>query len=54
MRTFIGLIILIAFAWLLDVVVFDGRYGQAVWKDAQLQGEKVRNEVRYWLNKTGL
>ena len=54
MRIFIGLIILIAFAWLLDVAVLNGRYSQAFWQDAQLQGQKFRNEVRDWLNKTGL
>ena len=54
MRIFIGLIFLIAFAWLLDVAVFDGRYSQPVWKDAQLQGQKFRNEIQRWINKTGL
>jgi hypothetical protein len=54
MRTFFRLIILIASAWLLDVAIFQGRYSQAFWQNAQLQGQKFRYEVHDWLSKTGL
>ena len=52
MRTFIGLIILLAFAWPLDVFFQDGRNSRAIWQDAQLPAQKFRNEVRDRLNKT--
>jgi hypothetical protein len=54
MRTLFRLIILVACAWLLDLVIFDGRYNRAFWQNAQLQGQKFRYEVQDWINKTGL
>ena len=45
MGTFFRLNILIASAWLLDVAIFQGRYSQAFWQNAQLQGQKFRYEV---------
>lgn len=54
MRGLRNLIILIAFLWVIDAVTFDGYYSRTAWQEAQHQGQKVRNEVWRWLNKSGL
>ena len=48
---------LIAFVgslWLLDLVVYDGRYSSAVWDQANYQGQMVQYSIQDWFKRVGL
>jgi hypothetical protein len=53
MRSFLILIVLIGMLWAIDVFAFGGRYNTAVWQGANYQGQKVRYEIRDWLQGFG-
>lgn len=53
-KSFLGLILLIAFVWVTDAVIFNGRYSRAGWQGGEHYGSQVGTEVRRWLNKAGL
>lgn len=54
MRTFVALIMLCFFLLVVDGVFLDGRYRDALWRDAKDQGESFNRVVRAHLHKLGL
>jgi hypothetical protein len=55
MRSFLIFIFLIGGSlWMLDAHLFDGRYSNAVWREAQAQSQQITYEVRRLLDKVTL
>jgi hypothetical protein len=51
MRGFIILAIVVCILWALDAYAFNGRYSQAVWKDASDQGQIFSDGIQNWLKQ---
>jgi hypothetical protein len=54
MRAVLFVAALVAAIWVLDAVVFDGRYGQVVWQETKNRGQQFNYDVRYYLRKFGM
>ncbi|HXF89449.1 MAG TPA: hypothetical protein VNK48_13930 [Xanthobacteraceae bacterium] len=55
MRTFIAALILYIVAMAaMDALMFNGRYRDAVWREANYQTHRVNAEVRNLLHKLGI
>jgi hypothetical protein len=51
MRSFFILILAIGAFWAIDVYAFHGRYSQAIWQEAQSQGQQFNYAVQRFLRK---
>ena len=49
MRIFLSLLVLIGALWAIDTFAYGGRYGRAVWSEANYRGQMFRDEVAYRL-----
>ncbi len=55
MRTFIAALILYIVAMaVMDALMFNGRYRDAVWREASYQTHRINAEVRNLLHKLGI
>jgi hypothetical protein len=53
MGRFIGILLLIGVALLVDEMAFDGQYREATWREAKQQGQQVNMKLNSWLKKFG-
>jgi hypothetical protein len=51
MRVFVRLAIVVCALWAIDAYAFDGLYRQALWREAQYQGQMVYYDLRRFLRK---
>ena len=49
MRIILSLLVLIGALWAADTLAYGGRYGRAVWTEANYRGQMFRDQVAYWL-----
>jgi hypothetical protein len=54
MRTFIGLMILFGLFLAVDAVLLNGRYRDALWRDAKRLGETFNGAVHTQFHRLGL
>jgi hypothetical protein len=54
MRRVIGILLLLGTALLVDAMLLDGRYRDAVWRDTKQQVQQFNMKVNSWLRKFGL
>jgi hypothetical protein len=51
MRGFLILVVAIGAFWAIDVLAFDSRYSNAVWRETKYQAQQFNYEVKRWLNR---
>jgi hypothetical protein len=51
MRAFVSMIVLGAALWAVDRIAFEGRYSNAIWREATNEGQRFNQEVNRWWNK---
>ena len=51
MRFWMMIVLLLAAVGVVDAFYFDGRYRQSVWKEANYQGQQIRNQVDLFVSK---
>ena len=51
MRFWMTIVLFIAAAEVVDTIYYDGQYRQAVWDEVNYQGQQVRYQVDFLVNK---